>query len=486
MPPSPRSRSRETRVADADASLDLGVTADDGAMRAVRPLSTRDRTSWTTVAVSFANFASFHAVREGYMACKSTLHERAKYPTTLLGAIDFGFCASYACGLLAAGHLGRRYGARKTIAVSFLLTGLLSIAFGAVIGHALAPKSEDEARTAAWTAHVPLWTASAFVQAWTYPNFIALLSDSIEPYFRATVLTMWATASPVGDIVGLQIAQAVLRQGEEHWPNVMFVAGAFVLLNLVLFLVCIGANKVRIVRDEEDEDEEASSLLDAPPASETVEDESPQAGFWQVMSDVWKIPGVLDYAFSVMALKVVVTSLLFWIPYYVDERFDSHSSSIVSTQFFDLSVILGIGFAALLNRLVGRWVLLFLVSLVLGLVPLLAVPYAKTLGGTVSCIFLAGFLIGPAAALFAGVMSAEVGKKAKVHSDHGGIIGVISGLIDSAGAVGSGTGQILVGALASTYGWHTVFKVLAGFVAIGAVSLVRVRRMEKEEVSTRK
>ena len=162
---------------------------------------------------------------------------------------------------------------------------------------------------------------------------------------------MWATASPVGDIVGLQIAQAVLREGEEHWPNVMFVAGAFVLLNLVLFLVCIGANKARIVRDEEDEDEEEASLLDAPPASETVEDESPQAGFWQVMSDVWKIPGVLDYAFSVMALKVVVTSLLFWIPYYVDERFDSHSSSIVSTQFFDLSLILGIGFAALLNRL---------------------------------------------------------------------------------------------------------------------------------------
>ena len=118
--------------------------------------------------------------------------------------------------------------------------------------------------------------------------------------------------------------------------------------------------------------------------------------------------------------------------------------------------------------------------------PLLAVPYAKTLGGTVSCIFLAGFLIGPAAALFAGVMSAEVGKKAKIHSDRGGIIGIISGLIDSAGAIGSGTGQILVGALASTYGWHTVFKVLAGFVGIGAISLVRVRRMENEEVSTRK
>ena len=159
-----------------------------------------------TVVVSFVNFTSFHAVREGYMACKSTLHDRAKYPTVLLGEIDFGFCASYACGLFTAGYLGRKYGVRKTIAISFLLTGLLSIAFGAVIGYALAPKSEDEAWTVAWTAHVPLWMASAFVQGWTYPNFIALLSDSIEPYFRATVLTVWATASPVGDIVGLQIA----------------------------------------------------------------------------------------------------------------------------------------------------------------------------------------------------------------------------------------------------------------------------------------
>lgn len=64
-----------------------------------------------------------------------------------------------------------------------------------------------------------------------------------------------------------------MREGEEYWLYVMFVVGVFVLLNFVLFLVCIGVNKVCIVRDEEDEDEEEVFLLDASSVSETVEDE---------------------------------------------------------------------------------------------------------------------------------------------------------------------------------------------------------------------
>lgn len=47
------------------------------------------------------------------------------------------------------------------------------------------------------------------------------------------------------------------------------------------------------------------------------------------MSDVLKIFGVFDYVFFVMVLKVVVMFLLFWISYYVEERFDSYSSFIV-------------------------------------------------------------------------------------------------------------------------------------------------------------
>lgn len=94
----------------------------------------------------------------------------------------------------------------------------------------------------------------------------------------------------------------------------------------------------------------------------------------------------------------------------------------------------------LLNRLIGRWVLLFLVSLVLGFVSLLAISYLKTLGGIVFCIFLVGFFIGLVVVLFVGVMSVEVGKKVKIYSDCGGIIGIIFGLIDFVGVIGSGIG----------------------------------------------
>jgi len=442
-------------------------------MRRVKAFSSGDRTSWIAVVVSFVNFTSFHAVREGYMACKSVLAEQLQYPTVLLGHIDFSFCFAYAVGLFFSGLIGRRLGVVRVIAFSYAGTALLSIALGVVNGYVFSPQTSQEAWEVALATHLPLWMASGLVQSLAYPNFIALLSANIEPCFRSTVLSIWAIASPVGDIVGLQIAKAVLRMGDENWPVVMFASAGFVFLNLIAFLLFVAPSSGGIV---DEEDQERAVLIQG------EEDTAPEPGFTDVITKVWKIPGVVDYAGSMMALKVVVTSLLFWIPFYVDERFGSHSNSIISTQFFDLSLIIGIGVSALLNRLLGRWIPLFMVSLILGIVPLTCIPYETNLEGTVVCIFAAGFFVGPAAALFASVISAELASKTKEYRGHGGIVGVISGFIDSSGAVGSGVGQILVGVVASAYGWHAVFVMLTGFVILGMFCLVRVRRIEIEDV----
>ena len=433
---------RRARFGSKERSVEGQVLRGElGAMRDVKAFSTDDRTSWIAVVVSFVNFTSFHAVREGYMACKSVLAEELQYPTVLLGNIDFSFCFAYAVGLFFSGLIGRRLGVVRVIAFSYAATALLSIALGVVNGYIFSPQTSQEAWEVALVTHLPLWMASGLVQSLAYPNFIALLSANIEPCFRSTVLSIWAVASPVGDIVGLQIARAVLRAGDENWPMVMFASAGFVFF-------------------------------------QSDEDTAPEPSFKEVITKVWKLPGVVDYAGSVMALKGVVTSLLFWIPFYVDERFGSHSNSIISTQLFDLSLIIGIGVSALLNRLLDRWIPLFMVSLILGIIPLTCIPYENNLEGTVACIFATGFFVGPAAALFASVMSAELASKTKEHRGHGGIVGVISGFVDSSGAVGSGVGQILVGVVASAYGWRAVFMMLTGFVILGTFCLVRMLRME--------
>jgi len=177
--------------------------------------------------------------------------------------------------------------------------------------------------------------------------------------------------------------------------------------------------------------------------------------------------------------------LLFWTPYYVDDRFDSRSNSVVSTQMFDGAIIVGIGITAVLNRWIDRWVTIFVVSLLIGVAPLSYMSYTKEIVGVNVCLFAVGFLVGPAAALFASTMSAELGARAKQHTRHGGIVGVISGFVDSAGALGSGVGQILVGHVKSEYGWHTVFHMLSGFVVLGAGCLVRLVRTEYREKSTK-
>ena len=428
-------------------------------------------TSWLVVCVSYVNFASFHAAREAYMACKPALKRLGGYDERLLGVVDFFFCVSYAVGLAASGLVGRKFGARRTIATSFALTAATAAGFGFVgVGRGGGGTAADAwAGAARW--HIPLWIASGLVQSMAYPNFVALLSRVIEDGRRGSVMTVWVTASPAGDVAGLAIASFVLgRFGEARWEYVMFASAGFVLINLALFLL--------FVRDaEEGREGESTALLEG-------DERASGASFAEVSADVWKIPGVLDYCFSIMALKVVVTSMLFWTPYYVDDRYDSSGWSIASTQMFDVSIIIGIGLTAVLNRLTDRWVTIFMVSLLLGVAPLTYLSYAKDVGGANACIFATGLLVGPAAALFASTMSAELGARAKQYTRHVGIVGVISGFIDSAGALGSGVGQILVGHVKSEYGWHTVFDMLAGFVVLGACCLVRLVRVEHKEKSS--
>jgi sugar phosphate permease len=168
----------------------------------------------------------------------------------------------------------------------------------------------------------------------------------------------------------------------------------------------------------------------------------------------------------------------------MDIRFDSHGSSILSTQVFDTSLIVGMLLTAVAHRTIGnnRWIPIFMTSLLVGIIPIALVPLAATLHGTVVCIFFSGALIGPSSALFAGVMGADIGKRAQ-NFGSGNIVGVISGFIDSSGAVGSGVGQLLVGLVASNAGWTVVFEMLACFTALGALCLVRVRKMESERNS---
>ena len=459
-----RGRARRTRA--------MAPRARDG------DVDVRGGLPWTLLCASFVNFASFHAVREGYMACKPALRARDAYPAALLGEVDFGFCLAYALGLACSGLVGRRFGYRRTIATSFALTAVFACGLGAAVGYGPRTRTSDDAWRRARLAHFPWWIGSGFVQSLAYPNFVALISRNVRDARRGSVLTVWVMASPVGDIVGLSIARAVLeRYGDDNWPVVMFVAAAFVVINLAIFLVFVREPKEEAVGTS-GEDAESTALLGS------SEDDS--ASFFEIARRVWTVPGVVDFCCSIMALKVVITSMLFWTPYYVDDVYPKQKKySIVSTQLFDLALILGIGSTALMNRVFNRWIAVFLVSLAVGLAPLFALPYAHVLGWTVACIFAVGFFVGPSAALLASTMSSDLGERAEARTGMRGIVGVISGFVDSAGAVGSGVGQILVGAVAQSGGWHSVFSMLCVFVVLGMLSLTRVARMEHIELSTR-
>jgi OPA family glycerol-3-phosphate transporter-like MFS transporter 3 len=410
------------------------------------------------VLITYVACASFHASREAYVAVKGDFQRHLHFPTQLLGLLDTTFLVCYGVGLLFSGSIGARFGNKTVASVGLAGTAAVLATHGFLSKGWLtaAPRDADDAWAQGLSLYVPLVALNGLVQSLGFPNLVAVTSGWVDPTQRGLVLGLWSTTGAAGDIIGLNVATAVLDGGVFSWQTVFFaVAGYLGLMTVVLFFFVEDRSGKQLERssgEETDETKKADGLN-----SETTKllgsTQTKKSSYGNALSglaEAWLVPGVLDWSMSYFFIKTVTYTILFWMPYYLTLTLDSQATADNLTVLFDVSMILGTTVLGLVtDRAGGARSPLFVCSFVFGAAPLLFLPALRQSAFHYAAAFIiVGVFSGGPAHMYGTAVSVDLGEAAAA-AGKPNLVSSLSGLIDGIGTLGAAVGQSIVARVAS-------------------------------------
>jgi len=201
------------------------------------------------------------------------------------------------------------------------------------------------------------------------------------------------------------------------------------------------------------------------------EEKKVKVTFWAALL----IPGVIEYALSYFALKLVNYSFFFWLPYYIHNKFhwDDTESNSVST-WFDVGGIIGGILGGIVSDLWGHRSPIVFSFVLLAVPSLIGFNNSPNNKGTASgLMWLLGFFIGGAANIIGAACSADLGKAA-IEMGMESAVSIVAGIIDGTGSVGAAVGQVVIPIIETKIGWSPVFYMFMAMSALSAVCLIPV------------
>ena len=436
---------------------------------------------YAMVLITYVACASFHASREAYVAVKGDFQRRLHFPTQLLGLLDTTFLVCYGLGLLFSGSIGARFGNKTVATVGLAGTAAVLAAHGALSKGWLGvlPESADEAWAQGLSLYVPLVALNGVVQSLGFPNLVAVTSGWVAPNQRGVVLGLWSTTGAAGDIIGLNVATAVLEGGLE-WQTVFFAVSGYLGVMTIVLWTCVEdrgkkaatgevtmetskTSVVPVVGDAGETTKLLSSSPSPPPP--------PRGNVLSGLAEAWAVPGVLDWSLSYFFIKTVTYTILFWMPYYLTLTLDSQATADNLTVLFDVSMIFGTATLGLVtDRVGGARSPLFVGSFVVGSLPLLFLPALRQSTFHYAAAFVTvGLFSGGPAHMYGTAVSVDLGEAAAA-AGAPGLVSSLSGLIDGIGTLGAAVGQSIVARVASEGERSAMASAVAGGGGAGGVA----------------
>ena len=436
---------------------------------------------YAMVLITYVACASFHASREAYVAVKGDFQRRLHFPTQLLGLLDTTFLVCYGLGLLFSGSIGARFGNKTVATVGLAGTAAVLAAHGALSKGWLGvlPESADEAWAQGLSLYVPLVALNGVVQSLGFPNLVAVTSGWVAPKQRGFVLGLWSTTGAAGDIIGLNVATAVLEGGLE-WQTVFFAVSGYLGVMTIVLWTCVEdrgkkaatgevtmetskTSVVPVVGDAGETTKLLSSSPSPPPP--------PRGNVLSGLAEAWAVPGVLDWSLSYFFIKTVTYTILFWMPYYLTLTLDSQATADNLTVLFDVSMIFGTATLGLVtDRVGGARSPLFVGSFVVGSLPLLFLPALRQSTFHYAAAFVTvGLFSGGPAHMYGTAVSVDLGEAAAA-AGAPGLVSSLSGLIDGIGTLGAAVGQSIVARVASEGERSAMASAVAGGGGAGGVA----------------
>lgn len=413
--------------------------------RGVTPLRWRQ---FVTFFLGWISYASTYFLRKPLGVIKTDLEVILKLSKTQLGWLDTALLLPYAVMQILLGSIGDKIGARKTLGICLILSGLSMVSFGF------------------WSnfymfAFLLFINGAAQAQCW--PNCVKILGEWFPDRVRNSVFGIFGTCAFGGGIMGT--ALAVILQTNYGWRNVFSLPSSLVVL--MGFAVLLQFKQPTELNMEVPGKESAKSV----PGSES------KLNYFQLM----KIPMMMEVALAVFCLKVVRYSMYMWLPMFLynELKYTKNQAGLFSTTFEIGGVLGSFGIGFVMDRYFSKC-------------PLLGTTLSAFLSGITLVLFnltshwgiffnnffmlLAGaFNCGPDSILGAAVPSkigAQDGRNAAAAA-----VGFVNGF----GSLGTVLEGPIIGLVSTMYGWSGMFYLMIGLSLFGSTMVLKAAHTQKSQ-----
>ncbi|KAK0176745.1 hypothetical protein PV328_000852 [Microctonus aethiopoides] len=398
----------------------------------------------------------------------------------LLGILDSAFLFAYAAAMFLSGFVAERVNLRYFLSLGMLASGISCYLFGIAKTYNI---------HSLWY-FITVQALGGVFQTSGWPGVVTVVGNWFGKGKRGLIFGVWNSHTSLGNILGNLIAAEYV---ETNWGRSFIVPGVLMgLAGFIIFLFlaphpfdvgCLTPNSTeyKILNathssddggyDEDDiqphtvngDDDEESLRSETSPMLPTRRllhniDGEKAIGFIGAM----KIPGVLEFSFSLFFSKLVSYTFLYWLPLYISSStsYDAALSADLST-LFDVGGIAGAIAAGILSDYSG------MSALTCGFMFILAIPMlfiydyigSSSLVINIILLMLTGALVNGPYSLITTAVSAELGTHPSL-GDDAKALATVTAIIDGTGSIGAAVGPLLAGIVSRWMGWHSVFYML--------------------------
>lgn len=405
------------------------------------------RARWTAWSLSWVAYATYYLGRKAFGVVKRPLERELGLDVAALGAIDTAFLAAYTGGQFISGYAGDRFGARRLVGYGMLVSALACALFGHASGMFVL---------------LACFVLNGLAQSTGWPGTTRAMAEWTEPSERGTVMGFWSTCYQVGGVAATFLAgEMAERYG---WRSAFYVA-ALALVAVGLVVLGFLPTKERPLALE------TMSGVDEPSSAER---ERLRKERRRIVLGVVGSTRLWLYGASYFFIKLIRYALMFWLPYYLSNRFGlgTRDAAQLSTAFDAGGIVGVILIGRLSDRVPGRgrsaWALASLVALVLALVVYVTFGRSGTIYNAFWLALVGALLFGPDA-LLSGAAA----------QDAGGLTPALAtGFVNGLGSFGALLQGFVVPVLAARFGWSALFPAfiaLSGFAAVALVPTLSAR-----------
>jgi len=393
-------------------------------------------------------YAGFYLCRKTIAVAQPEFMKQFNWNESDVGIILSGYLTAYAIGQFVNGALGDKFGTRRMLAIGFGTTILMNLLFG--FSYTI-------------LFMFALWTINGYAQSNGWPSVVKGMSNWFSVRERGKVMGPWGTCYTVGDVVGTGLAAFVVghvaTKTIQHaggdpvtyadWRWIFWVS-AIVLTVIAGIVFILFRNRPQDVGlpDIAVYHNQITFNASDPPKPNSV---------WTNTKYVLSRGPVWILGFTYFGIKFIRYLFMFWIVTYLarERGFATESAGYISTLFAMVG-ILGTFVASYLS---DAWFksrrapisVIMLLGLTASLFFFLKAPNSLI----PVAIGLVGFMTYGPDFVVSAVAVMDFGSREGAST--------AAGFVNGMGSIGAAIMPVIVGWVATSFGWGSVFYLLIAF-----------------------